>query len=40
MCGGQETAKELKLEIEIVRGQFKEISDSILNVFCCKLLQV
>ena len=37
MCGGQETAKELKLGIEIVRERLKEIGDSILNVFCCKL---
>ena len=29
MCGGQETVKELKLGIEIVRGRFKEIGDSI-----------
>ena len=28
-CGGQETAKQLKLGIEIVRGRFKEIGDSI-----------
>ena len=40
MCGGQETAKELKLGIGIVRGRFKEISNSILNVFSCELLRV
>ena len=40
MCGGQETAKEIELEIEIVHGRFKEIGDSILNVFCCELLRV
>ena len=28
MCGSQETAKELKLGIEIVCGRFKEIGDS------------
>ena len=27
-CGGQETAKQLKLGIEIVHGRFKEIGDS------------
>ena len=40
MCDGQETIKELKVGIEIVRGQFKEIDDSILNVFCYELLRV
>ena len=40
MCGGQETAKELELGIEIVGGRFKEIDDSILNVLCCDLLRV
>ena len=40
MCDGEETAKELKVEIEIVRGRFKEIDDSIINVFCCELLRV
>ena len=40
MCGGQETAKELKLGIRIVRERFKEIGDSILNIFCCELLRV
>ena len=38
-CGGQETAKEIKLGIKIVRERFKEIGDSILN-FCCELLRV
>ena len=37
MHGGQETARKLKLGIEIVRGRFKKIGDSILNVFCCEL---
>ena len=40
MCDSQETAKELKVGIEIVRGWFKEIDDSVLNVFCCELLRV
>ena len=40
VTGGQETAKELKLGMEIVRGRFKKIGDSILNVFCCELLRV
>ena len=38
--GGQETAKELELGVEIVRRWFKERGDSILKVFCCELLRV
>ena len=40
MCDSQEIAKELKLGIEIVHGQFKEIGYYILNIFYCELLQV
>ena len=32
MCGGQETAKELNSEIEIIRGCFTERGDSILSL--------
>ena len=40
MCGGQETAKELESEIEIVHGCFMEGGDSILSVFDGELLRV
>ena len=40
MCGGQESSG---IEIEcswIVHGCFMERGDSVLNVFCCELLQL